>query len=178
MKILNIVGLLMMLLAWPMVANATPVQFRYDGLTLPPPFGVCGGCVVYTGSLVIDDSLFNGTNFQPLPQSDLIGFTMTIVTSAPLTPLTFTWNISDLVPSSSWIFNTAGPIPAIVRPVGNISDIHRLQGADSGFITSDLGGVDVGRWLFVGPVIPIPEPSTLALLSLGAIGLAFMRRYP
>jgi hypothetical protein len=145
-------------------ASAVPVQFDYTG---------ANGLVTATGSLIIDDSLFNGTAFQPIGQSNLINFSMTMTNAST----SFTWGLADLVAASSWFFDSTTAVPDIVGQGGYVSLINALIAAGTGNLNSTLGSIanNQGDWIYVGEAVTVPEPHGLLVLGAGLVGMAVAR---
>lgn len=153
-------------------AKAIPITFNYDG--------VDGAGFTATGSLTIDDGLFNGTSFQLIENSLVSDFSFEADTSLGL----FTFSTSDLVGGT--VYNSTINPPEIVASSGGL--------AESGFSLLSLPAPGLGnaRLIFndgntfishnysgswtVG-VSAVPEPTTnWALFGFGLLGVFLARR--
>ena len=157
-KMLGLVAVV--LLTGPMAAGATPIQFNYSG---------ANSSVTYTGWLVIDDALFNGSADQSITQNNLLDFSMTAVTTSG----SFTWGLADLNMYANWHFNSSGTTPDIVGQGGYISYTNDLLAWSTGAMSSDFGTVYDGDWTVASSV---PEPATITLLGFALAGLGLSRR--
>jgi hypothetical protein len=59
---------------------------------------------------------------------------------------------------------------------GQIAVGGSIDSGNSGFIFGWSGGIDMSDTMLVLDITPVPEPSTLALVSLGGLNLLLFRR--
>lgn len=147
----------------------------------PITFTATGNANV-SGFVTFDDSLFDGTTFQPVSNST--------ITALSLTVLGTVFDLSDVVVSGFTRFDSSGVVPRIVSGVGSLAD----NGAGTEILFSPDGwggtvadgdatlGFDLPepvflavRWV-VSEVTDVPEPGTLALFGAGLAALGLMRR--
>lgn len=137
------------------------------GLTTITSSGILGGDGSIDGDLVIDAGgqlLFDGTTNTPLSVAGLV-------------TLDSTFGVDDLVGvTSSTAFGTYGLID-------ETATVFASQGIENFGIANafDLGDgtgafFEEGLNLVVFDIAAVPEPSAIALLGLGSIGLIFRRR--
>ncbi len=96
--------------------------------------------------------------------------------AATTSSTTFTWDLPDLIPTSSWFYDSSTAIPDIVGMGGFVSSLNGLVAAGTGYMSSSFGSVSQppfgnGDWTFAGPSTAGPVPSIMLLLGTGFVGL-------
>jgi hypothetical protein len=162
------------LMAVPVTADAAAVRFDATGVA-----GV-------EGFVVFDDSLFDGTVDQFLPNTAILDLSMNVFGAL--------FSLVDVVTGDGTIMNSIDAIPVIVNGAGNLADngVTAISffpdGSDGTAFDGDASlGVGVSgflaeedfyavSWEFAGVVTPVPLPAGLPLLLAGLGGLALLRR--
>ncbi len=128
---------------------AAPVTFNYFG---------SNGVNEFSGSFTMDDVLFNGSIFQPIVHSTITAFDFSVTPVAGGSPIQ-TWDLNDLVTTSSFTFDSSGPIPDVVRASGITAQPRNLSFFGRGAAqASGLGTIsfDEGDWAVAPASVPTP----------------------
>ena len=131
-------------------ASAATVFFDYSGLDSDTSA---------FGSFSLDDSLFDGTSFQSISQSNLLSFSFSITNL--LTSTTGTWDFSGLITTTTIFFDSTGT-PDVVGAGGLAAFASgTLTFARTGSVTSQavFGSISSanGDWQIRSPnVVPLP----------------------
>lgn len=169
-------SLAVLLLGLSSTVSATPITHNFNLLDTT-------NNMIYTGTVVIDDSLLTANNFISFSDSGFISFALTIGTES--------WTLADAFnPSSegvitdssgdvfSFFDNTVQTTVLLIN--GNGIRLSMLE--NNGNWSAGLNGVFLGNgpsysFSTGGPVLnPVPEPGTLALLLLGVLGMRYSAR--
>jgi hypothetical protein len=142
--------------------SASVVFFDYSG---------SGTGEIASGSFSLDDSLFNGGNFQPILQSNLLTFSFTDSNSGSSN----TWDLSQLVLTSNIFFDSTGA-PDVVGGGGaaaiDISGGNLSFFGTGGFLDSVTGislNSNEGDWVLRPSAVPVP--AAVWLFGTALIGL-------
>ncbi len=144
---------------------AAPVTFDYSGTNVAFQF---------SGSFTMDDALFNNTASQFILHSTITAFDFTVASLSGPPFIQVTWELSNLIPTSGFFFDSSGAIPDVVDasfesalvPLG-------LAFSGTGGASADGFGSAEGDWT----VAPVPSPSTMLLMGTGLLGLIGYRKW-
>jgi hypothetical protein len=158
---------------------AMPVTFDYSGTD--------GGGYSATGTFTIDDSLFDGTNFQGLPNTDITS--LSFVANSQFG--TFTFGTTD-IDQTGFTFFDSSQSPVTVPDGGGFLATLNGQTIRIGMFGpsvnllgfSDLGGgifgcctfFDIYSGIWTESQTAVPTPAALSLFASGLAGLGWLSR--
>jgi hypothetical protein len=167
-KLVGTLSVLALTALWASQAIATPVMFDFSG---SDPGGFTA-----TGSFTIDDSLFDGTTFQKLSNTNITALSFT--GNTPGGPIVF--GTSDIDPTGATFFDSSVSPVTVPNGAGLLATLPGFGLAIVGNDTTLLiGGIPslgyVGVWTEA-----TPAPSSLSLLGTGIalMVLLMWRRKP
>jgi len=151
----------------------------------PVTFTAAGNANV-TGTVTFDDSVFDGTNFQFVQNTDIVGLSLTVFGVA--------FDLGDVVTGDYSIIDSSGVNPVIVNGAGSLANdgaSHNIAfypddsapPADGDASLQYYANLESGepvylrvQWVISEAVVSVPEPGTLALFGGGLAGLGWLRR--
>ncbi len=155
-------------------AFATPVAFSFSGT------GIFNTSNTVTGFFVIDDSLFNLTSSQVIPNSNITQLSFTLTS-----PGVTTFGLADVVPADGTEYDSSGLPVLIVNGSGFLVSkgglVLSINGADFLGLGDGVSEIPIemyqGTWT-EGAVPQVPLPAALPLFAtgLGALGFVAYRR--
>ncbi len=153
-------------------ASAAIVEFKYNGLDSDTSA---------FGSFTIDDTLFDGSSFQSILQTNLLSFSFSMTHLED--PATGTWDFGDLLVGSTIKFDStdyvslkiADVVGATGSAAGGASGGLEFEGTGGAFAQSAFGSISSadGDWNLV---IPLPAALPLYGTGLAVMGLIGWRR--
>lgn len=153
---------------------AAPVEFTFSGVGTQE-----SASNTATGSFVIDDSLFNGTTFQLLPNSNITQLSFTTTSSLGTTNFGF----ADIVTGDGAFYDSFNLPPSIANGSGWLASLGAslflaINGTTAMSLSTDGGLLEYyeGSWTAAAAAVPVPAALPLFATGLGVLGWAARRR--